>query len=77
MKSLFADFLQNVTPPGAFKRGYKVDCDMSYCGDGLDQAVGDLVLPHVLDNVKLGRTRLRDRHVCYLLQLTYTQSNIS
>jgi len=24
MKSLFADFLQNVTPPGAFKRGYTV-----------------------------------------------------
>ena len=24
MKSLFADFLQNVTPPGAFKRVYTV-----------------------------------------------------
>jgi len=24
MKSLFADFLQNVTPPGAFKQGYTV-----------------------------------------------------
>ena len=29
MKSLFADFLQNVTPPWEFKRGYTVICQLN------------------------------------------------
>ena len=37
MKSLFADFLQNVTPPGAFKRGYTVHIDITIYLDFIEK----------------------------------------
>lgn len=41
---------------------------MTHCGDGIDHAVGDLVLSHVLDHVKLSRSLLGDDLVGDLLQ---------
>lgn len=42
---------------------------VTHCGDGIDQAISDLILSHVFDDVKLSRSGFRDRHVCYSLQL--------
>lgn len=41
----------------------------THCGDSVDHAVGDLVLSHVLDHIKLGRSLLGDDLVSDLLQL--------
>ncbi len=38
-------------------------------GDGMGQSHGDLVLPHVADNVEHCRARFGDRLVCYSLEL--------
>lgn len=41
----------------------------THSGDSVDHAVGDLVLPHVLDHIELGRSLLGDDLVGDLLQL--------
>lgn len=40
----------------------------THCGDGVDHAVGDLILPHVFDHVKLSGSLLGDDLVGDLLQ---------
>lgn len=46
---------------------------VTHCRNGIDQAVSDLVLSHVFDDVKLSRSGFGDRHVCYPLQLVITE----
>lgn len=40
----------------------------THCGDSVDHAVGDLVLSHVLDHIKLSSSLLGDDLVSNLLQ---------